>query len=60
MADELTALDFKMGLLAELEKVGRNGVRVTPVNVVAVGELVKQDQAHAYLNGFGYLCVRKP
>jgi hypothetical protein len=60
MADELTGLDFTGGLIQELEKAGRDGVRVTPVNVVAVGELIKQDQAHAYLNGFGYLCVRTP
>lgn len=45
-------------MLAQLQTAGHEGIRVIPNNLVAAGELVKQDQAHAYPNGFGYLCLR--
>lgn len=54
-ADEIA---FMAAVLAQLQTAGHEGIRVTPTNLVAAGELVKQDQAHAYLNGFGYLCLR--
>ena len=54
----MTGNTFKETLLAQLEKVGRDGIRITPGELVAAAELVKHDQAHAFLNGFGYLCLR--
>jgi len=56
--DDLATLKFKEALVAELRKAGGDGVRITPANVVAAAELIKHDQAHPYLNGFGYLCLR--
>ena len=56
--DDLATLKFKEALVAELREAGGDGVRITPANVVAAAELIKHDQAHPYLNGFGYLCLR--
>lgn len=54
-ADEIAFMAAGAGAVADS---GHEGIRVTPNNLVAAGELVKQDQAHAYPNGFGYLCLR--
>jgi hypothetical protein len=54
------AAHFKQALREELETAGRNGVRITPENVVSAVELIKHDEARSFLNGFGYLCLRAP
>lgn len=54
-ADEIA---FIAAVLAQLQTAGRESLRVTPTNLVTAGEPAKQEQAHAFLNGFGYLCVR--
>jgi hypothetical protein len=54
----MTGRKFREPLVGELEDAGREGVRITPDNIVAAAELIKHDRAHPFLNGFGYLCLR--
>lgn len=55
--DVKAALELRETLLAELREAGTEGVRITSENVVTAAYLIAHDQAHAFLNGFGYLCL---
>jgi hypothetical protein len=55
---EQEIIESKNALLADLRQGNPDGIPVTPRNIFAAADLVKDDKAEIFRDGWGYLRVR--